>query len=350
MLDTELVKIDVNNIDHGIMKRAGAIIRRGGLVAFPTETVYGLGANGLDGAAAGRIFEAKGRPSDNPLILHISDVKELDKLVRSVPDSAVRLIDRFWPGPMTLVMDKSSRVPEEVTAGLDTVAVRMPDHEIAILLIRYAGVPIAAPSANISGKPSPTVAEHVMDDLMGRVDMIIDGGRVSIGVESTVIDVTCLPVTVLRPGGITLEQIREVAGDVSVDPALADIDGISVPRSPGMKYTHYSPEAQVIIIDGKVDRVAEKIKQMTRELEGQGRKVGILATEQTRQLYSRGVVIPAGDREAPGTIAARLFSILREFDKRKVDVILAESVEEKDMGLAVMNRLLKSAGYNVIKV
>lgn len=349
MINTEIIKVDVNNIDHSVLRKASALLREGGLVAFPTETVYGLGANGLDNKAVKRIFEAKGRPSDNPLILHISDVKELDKLVTSIPENAVKLMNRFWPGPMTMVLKKSFQVPEAVTAGLDTVAVRMPDHDIARLLIRYAGVPVAAPSANLSGKPSPTSADHVIEDLMGRVEIIIDGGSVSIGVESTVIDVNYSHVTVLRPGGITVEQIRGVVGHVSLDPALADTAGNFIPRAPGMKYTHYSPDAQVIIIDGKVDRVVEKIMKMTVELEKQGKRVGVLATDQTKDLYTHGIIISAGDRYAPETIAACLFRLLREFDRRGVDVILAESIEEKDIGLAVMNRLLKSAGHNMIK-
>lgn len=349
-IHTQIVKIDVNNIDHSALKRAGALLREGGLVAFPTETVYGLGANGLDDRAVKRIFEAKGRPSDNPLILHISHIRELDRLVASVPERARMLIDRFWPGPMTLVLKKADLVPDQVTAGLDTVAVRMPDHPVARCLIGYAGVPVAAPSANLSGKPSPTRAEHVIEDLQGRVEMIIDGGDVAIGLESTVIDVTSPRITVLRPGGITVEQLREVTGEVYIDPALFNTGEEFIPKSPGMKYTHYSPEAEVVIVAGKVDKVVGRIRQMAWELEQQGKKVGILATEQTKHLYDRGVIISAGDRNYPGTIAARLFGMLREFDKQGVDVILAESIEEKDIGLAVMNRLLKSAGYNVINV
>jgi len=349
MIKTEVVKVDVNNIDHSVLKRASALIREGNLVAFPTETVYGLGANGLNCTAVKRIFEAKGRPSDNPLILHISDVKELDKLIISIPENAVKLMNRFWPGPMTMVLKKSPLVPEVVTAGLDTVAVRMPDHEIARLLIKYAGVPVAAPSANLSGKPSPTSADHVIEDLMGRVEMIIDGGDVSIGVESTVIEVSQTRVAVLRPGGVTVENISEVVDNVSIDPALTDTEGSFIPRAPGMKYTHYSPAAEVIIIDGRMDRVAERIGKMVEEFESQGKRVGVLATEQTKHMYTSGIVISVGDRELPKTIAASLFGLLREFDKRGVDVILAEAIEERDMGLAVMNRLLKSAGYNIIK-
>jgi L-threonylcarbamoyladenylate synthase len=349
MIKTEVIKVDVKNIEHQLLKKAGMLLREGKLVAFPTETVYGLGANGMDANAVRRIFEAKGRPSDNPLILHIARIRELDRLVSFVPEKALTLMDRFWPGPMTLVLKKSPLVPDIVTAGLDTVAIRMPDHPIARHIIEYAGVPIAAPSANLSGKPSPTSAEHVVEDLMGRVEMIVDGGDVAIGVESTVVDLTLPRVTVLRPGGITLEQLRETVGEVVLDPALEDTGENFVPKAPGMKYTHYSPEAEVIIIDGNLENVVNKIKDMVAELEKEGRKVGILATEQTKYLYTGGIVISAGDRKIPGTIAARLFRILREFDRRGVEIVLAEAIEERDMGLAVMNRLLKSSGYNVIK-
>ncbi|MGI6704664.1 MAG: L-threonylcarbamoyladenylate synthase [Clostridia bacterium] len=348
-MDTRVVGIDPHNIDHQQLKRAGALIRDGGLVAFPTETVYGLGANGLDADAVGRIFEAKGRPPDNPLILHISCAGELDRLVKEVPQRALTLMDRFWPGPLTLIFKKSYLVPETVTAGLDTVAIRMPSHPIAMNLIKYAGVPVAAPSANISGKPSPTRAAHVIRDLSGRVDMIIDGGDVTVGLESTVAEVTGEEVVILRPGGITLEQIREVARDVALDPAIEGDILRGVPKAPGMKYTHYSPEADVIIIEGHTQRVVAAIERMAQQLQEQGKRVGIMATEQTEALYRHGLVISVGDREDPSTIAAGLFAALREFDALGIDVILAEGIEQKGVGLAVMNRLLKAAAYHVIK-
>jgi len=348
-MNTRVVVIDPQNIDHETLREAGALIRNGGLVAFPTETVYGLGANGLDPGAVKRIFQAKGRPSDNPLILHISRAEELDRLVEGISPTAERLIERFWPGPLTLIFKKSPLVPEVVTAGLDTVAVRMPSHPVAMGMIRYAGVPVAAPSANTSGKPSPTRADHVIRDLLGRVDMIIDGGDVSVGLESTVAEVSGGRVLILRPGGITPEQIAEVAGDVAVDPALLPDNEMGTPKAPGMKYTHYSPEAEVIIIDGEVYRAAERIKQMAQDLEKQGKRVGIMATEQTKALYKGVPVISVGDRDKPYTIAANLFAVLREFDALGVDVILAESMEQRGVGLAVMNRLLKAAAYHVIK-
>lgn len=349
MIKTEIVEVESENIDLDIVKKAGALLREGKLVVFPTETVYGLGANGLDAEAVKRIFEAKGRPSDNPLILHISSAGQMDRLVSRVPENALKLMERFWPGPMTLVMEKSPLVPGAVTAGLDTVAIRMPDHPVAKAVIEHAGVPIAAPSANLSGKPSPTSARHVIEDLMGRVDMIIDSGDVLIGVESTVVDLTSGKATVLRPGGVTLEQLREALGEVDLDPGLISHGDNIIPRAPGMKYTHYSPEAEVIIVDGRLEDIVDRIKSMTAGLEDSGKRVGILATEQTKDRYARGLVISAGDRNTPATIAANLFGLLREFDRKGVDVILAEAIEERDVGLAVMNRLLKSAGYNIIR-
>ncbi len=349
-MNTKVITVNPHNIDHRVLKKAGALIKNGGLVAFPTETVYGLGADGLNVEAIKKIFKAKGRPSDNPLILHISHRKDLDRLVTDVPPVAYRLMERFWPGPLTLVLKKTSLVPKAITAGLKTVAIRMPSHPVAMCLIKYAGVPVAAPSANISGKPSPTRAAHVINDLMGKADLIIDGGDVTVGLESTVAEVTDKQVTVLRPGGITLEQIRQVAGKAVIDPGLEGDVFTKVPKSPGMKYTHYSPEADVIIIEGKPGDVAVEIRRRALELEGQGKKVGIMVTGQARDLYTCGYVISVGDRDEPATIAARLFASLREFDILGVDIILAEGIERKGIGLAVMNRLLKAAAYHVIKV
>ncbi len=349
-MDTKVVSIDPQNIDHRKLKEAGALIKAGGLVAFPTETVYGLGADGLNVEAVKKIFRAKGRPLDNPLILHIFHERDLDKLATDIPPVASRLMDKFWPGPLTLVLKKTSLVPEGITAGLETVAIRMPSHPIAMHLIKYAGVPIAAPSANISGKPSPTRAAHVIRDLMGRVDLIIDGGDVTVGLESTVAEVIGRRVTILRPGGVTLEQIREIAEEAVLDSGLEGNIFKGTPRSPGMKYAHYSPEAKVIIVEGETKRVVSEIRRRASGLEKQGKKVGIMATGYTEDLYPQGHVISVGDREEPSTIAARLFAALREFDILGVDVILAEGIERKGMGLAVMNRLLKAAAYHVVRV
>lgn len=350
-MKTEIIKLDLDYMDMDKIDHAAGILKSGGLVAFPTETVYGLGANALDETAVKKIFEAKGRPSDNPLIVHISSKNEVDRLVRSIPANAEKLMNTFWPGPLTLVLDKSGLVPQVITAGLDTVAVRVPSHPAALALIKAAGLPIAAPSANTSGKPSPTLAEHVIEDLTGKVDVIIDAGNSTVGLESTVLDVTVDPAVILRPGGITPEQLEQVLGIVGIEPALSGkMDKDIKPRSPGVKYTHYSPKAQVIVIEGMLPGVVEKISELLREYERKGIKAGVLATEQTQGFYTGAEVISAGSRNNPETIASSLFGALREFDNRKVEVILAEAIEKTGIGLAVMNRLNKAAGYHIIKV
>lgn len=351
MIKTELISIDPQNIQQDKLSCAAEIIRNGGLVAFPTETVYGLGADAMNEKAVLRIFEAKGRPSDNPLIVHVSSADEVPQLVQNIPEQARLLIDRFWPGPLTLVMKKSPAVPLSVTAGLDTVAVRMPSHPVALSLIKSAGVPIAAPSANRSGKPSPTAAAHVIEDLTGRVEAIIDAGSCNVGVESTVLDITNGKPIILRPGGVTHEQLRTVLGEVSLDPALLGKVSESVkPKSPGMKYRHYAPKAQVIVIEGDINPAADKIHELYNKYTSEGYRVGIMATDETQKLYPVPIIISAGSRKAPETIASSLFSVFREFDSLGVDIILSESVNTKGIGLAIMNRLKKAAGNNIIKV
>lgn len=350
-MKTIIKNMDKNNIDIESVSIAADILRSGGLVAFPTETVYGLGANALNEKAVRGIFAAKGRPSDNPLIVHVSHIDMVKGLVKDIPELALKLMERFWPGPLTLIMEKSSCVPEIITAGLITVAVRMPAHPIALKIIEESKVPVAAPSANISGKPSPTEAKHVIEDLMGKVELIIDGGSSQIGLESTVLDLTVSPPMILRPGGITKEQLEEVAGKVNIDKSiLLDHQSDLKPRAPGMKYTHYSPNADVIIIEGNVEACVEKIKELIMDYEKKGVSVGILATEQTKEQYTRGAVMSLGDREKPDTIASNLFKGLRYLDNKGVKVILAEAVENAGVGLAVMNRMKKAAGYNIIKV
>ncbi len=350
-MKTEIVKIDKSNIDIKKIKYCAEVLKSGGLVAFPTETVYGLGANALDEKNVEKIFKAKGRPSDNPLIVHISDRQRIHELVGNVPEVASLLMDRFWPGPLTLILDKADIVPRVITAGLDTVAVRMPSHPVALALIRESGIPVAAPSANTSGRPSPTNAKHVIDDLSGKVDIIIDAGTSKIGLESTVLDLTTEPPLILRPGGITLKQLKEVSNDIDIDPALMKRPEKDCrPKSPGMKYTHYSPRAEVIIVEGDMEKVAGKIGSLAREYEAGGKKVGILATDQTVNLYSGGELITLGDRDKPETIAAKLFWALRELDGRNVEIILAEGVDYSGIGLAVMNRMNKASGFNIIKV
>lgn len=348
-MDTKVYYLDENNPDIEILEYAADVMKAGGTVVFPTETVYGLGANALDESAANKIFIAKGRPQDNPLIIHVAD-KNIENYVEYIPAGAKLLMDTFWPGPLTIIMKKSMIIPDIITAGLDSVAVRMPSNKIASELIRLCGVPVAAPSANLSGRPSPTDIKHVIDDLTGRVDIIIGGGKTNVGLESTVIDMTGKP-TILRPGGITFEDLKSVLGEVYIDPAIMKKPSDDLkPKSPGMKYRHYSPRAEMLIVDGDPANVVSKINELcSRSLE-QGRKVGILASSQTIHMYKHGTALNLGDRENPETIAASLFDRLREFDDLGVDVIYSESVGEQNIGLAIMNRMKKAAGYNVIHV
>lgn len=326
------------------LEHAAQILRCGGLVAFPTETVYGLGGDGLQPEAAKRIYEAKGRPSDNPLILHISSREELSDIVTEIPERAEALMDAFWPGPMTLIFHKSRKVPYETTGGLDTVAVRMPAHRGARELIAHAGVPVAAPSANLSGRPSPTTAEHVKEDLWGRIDLIIDGGAVGIGVESTIIDVTEEIPVILRTGHITRRMIEKVAGEVRLDPALASQNPDVRPKAPGMKYRHYAPQAQMTVIEGETEAVIQRIQELAAAYPPE--KVGILATEESIGAYPHGQVVSAGSRERH-TIEQGLYRALREFDHRGVEVIFSESFPEDERSEAIMNRLLKAAGHRI---
>lgn len=325
------------------LQRAASILREGGLVAFPTETVYGLGGNGLQPEAAKKIYEAKGRPSDNPLILHISKIDELNEIVSEIPQTAYPLMKKFWPGPMTLIFHKSDNVPYETTGGMDTVAVRMPAHEGARDLIEAAGVPIAAPSANISGRPSPTTAEHVREDLDGRIDMIVDGGAVGIGVESTIIDLTEEVPVILRPGHITKKMLEEVIGGVDTDPGLTD--SAIRPKAPGMKYRHYAPKAEMIVFEGKEKEVVGEINRRAAQYPPD--KVGILATEESVADYPHGQVLSVGSRRLH-TVEQGLYQVLRAFDHKGVEIILSESFSQEEEGEAVMNRLLKAAGHCVV--
>ncbi|NJE41686.1 L-threonylcarbamoyladenylate synthase [Thermococcus sp. GR6] len=329
-----------DGMDGRKIKIAAKFILEGKLVAFPTETVYGLGADALNEEAVRRIFEAKGRPADNPLIVHIADFDDLKKLAREIPDEARLLAEKFWPGPLTVVLPKKEEVPTVTTGGLDTVAVRMPAHPIALALIR-ASTPIAAPSANISGKPSPTLAEHVIDDFYGKIECIIDGGETKIGVESTVVDLSGEKPTLLRPGGLPLEEIEKVIGEVEIHPAVRG-KLVDVARSPGMKYKHYSPNAQVIVVEGPRENVRKKIEELVNEYRKKGLRVGVMATEQ----YDADEFFHLGTSEEE--VARNLFKALRELDKRGVDIIIAEGIEERGLGFAVMNRLRKAAGYRIV--
>ncbi len=331
--------------------RAGRILREGGLVAFPTETVYGLGADALHEEAAAKIYAAKGRPSDNPLIAHIADREQLAGLAADIPDSAVKLMDAFWPGPLTLIFRKTEAVPRGTTGGLETVAVRMPSHETARALIRAAGVPVAAPSANTSGRPSPTTAAHVLEDMDGKIDCILDGGPVGIGLESTIIDVTGEIPVILRPGYISREMAEAVVGPVSIDPAVeGPPDPDVAPKAPGMKYRHYAPKAQLTIVAGETEAVAERINRLTGEKAAQGIPCGVICTEETRERYSCQDVKVVGSRNKPETIAHNLYAVLREFDEEDIAFIYSESFEGGQLGQAIMNRLKKAAGYHIIQV
>lgn len=348
-MNTEIIRIsDVEN-EHEAINRAAQIIKTGGLVAFPTETVYGLGGNGLSSLASSKIYEAKGRPSDNPLILHIASIEQLYPLVEKIPEIAERLMDAFWPGPMTLIMKKSSIVPKETTGGLDTVAVRMPAHPVALALIEAAGLPIAAPSANASGRPSPTCADHVCEDLSGKIDMIIDGGVVGIGLESTIIDVTGEIPTILRPGFITQEILEKLLGEVRVDKAsVSKMEEGESPKAPGMKYRHYAPKAPLTIVRGDASSVVRKINELVKKAQAEGKKAGIICTRENMKLYTNGEIKCIGARDAEGEIALNLYGIIREFDSTDVDVIYSEAFESGSLGHAIMNRLLKAAGHQVI--
>ena len=349
-METIIKKIDKNDKNTDIIGEAGRILKEGGLVAFPTETVYGLGADALNEDAAKKIYAAKGRPSDNPLIVHITNMKALEKIVTEIPEKAEKIAEKYWPGPLTMIFNKSAIVPYGTTGGLDTVAVRMPVHEIAREVIDAGGGYIAAPSANTSGRPSPTNAEHVAEDLTGRIDMIVDGGPVQIGVESTILDVTVEPPMILRPGAITKEMMEEVIGEVAVDKTLIKPDSKIVPKAPGMKYRHYAPKADLTIIEGPMEKVVEEINRLAKEKADAGYKVGIIGTEETVGKYVTGDVKCIGTRSDENTIAANLFGILREFDDDTVDFIYSESFDTAGIGSAIMNRLLKAAGHHVEKL
>ena len=351
-MDTIIRKItDDDDNNEIIIKTAADIIARGGLVAFPTETVYGLGGDAFDVNASARIYEAKGRPSDNPLIVHVAALEDLYSLTDNVPDKALALAKEFWPGPLTMIVDKKSCVPDTVTGGLSTVAVRLPSHKVARDLIKASGTFIAAPSANLSGRPSPTRAEHVIEDLSGRVDMIIDGGDIEIGLESTIVDLTEDVPVILRPGYITMEMIEDVIGDVRLDKALMTgvSDGVA-PKAPGMKYRHYAPKAELTIIEGERDKVINRINSFVEEGRRRNRKVGVMLTAETYDMVEADVKISLGSGDSNEEIARNLFATLREFDETGVDVIYSEGFCDNGLGQAVMNRLLKAAGHRVIKV
>ena len=400
-METKRISIeDRKHIKDEELKEAASILRSGGLVAFPTETVYGLGGNALDEDAARKIYAAKGRPSDNPLIAHVSCVEEVAPLVKEIPEAGRKLMEAFWPGPLTMIFPKSEKVPYGTTGGLDTVAIRMPDDPVANRLIALAGVPVAAPSANTSGRPSPTTADHVWQDMNGRIEMIIDGGPVGIGVESTIVDVSSAVPAVLRPGAITMEMLAEVLGEVSVDPAiLGPLSADVRPKAPGMKYKHYAPKADLTLVEPGTGTEREsgaeqvtgaeqktgaeqvtgaeqkngadrntgadpetgldetqlqamicKVRELSREKIEAGYKVGVICTDESRGCYTDGEVRSIGARKSQASVAHNLYALLREFDDLGVDYIFSESFPKDHLGQAIMNRLSKAAGYKIVKV
>lgn len=353
-MNTIIEKIDKTQLNSKesirIIKMAGEILKAGGLVAFPTETVYGLGADGLNEEAAAKIYAAKGRPSDNPLIIHIANMASLKRIAKRIPETAVKIAEKCWPGPLTMIFEKTDAVPYGTTGGLETVAVRMPCDETAAALIREGGGFIAAPSANTSGRPSPTKARHVKEDLDGRIDMIVDGGPVDIGVESTILDMTVMPPMILRPGAVTREMLEELIGTVCVDQAIISSDSKERPKAPGMKYRHYAPRAELSIVEGQAGGVISRINHMTAQKIQEGYKVGIIGTDETVEQYKDGVIKSIGTRTDEAEIASRLYGILREFDDERVDYIFSEAFPTGGIGSAIMNRLLKAAGHHVIHI
>lgn len=347
-METIIKKVERENIEEKVIKEAGDILKEGGLVAFPTETVYGLGANALDEEAAMKTYAAKGRPSDNPLIVHIAEIDALQKIVSEIPDSVKSLAKAFWPGPLTLIFNKNENVPYGTTGGLETVAVRMPDDEIARELILSGGGYVSAPSANTSGRPSPTTAQHVAEDLTGKIEMILDGGSVDIGVESTILDMTVVPPMILRPGAITKEMLEEVIGEVTIDAALLSEDCKQAPKAPGMKYRHYAPKAEMIIVEGNPEEIVAAVQKISAEQMEAGIRVGVIATEESLDAYTNGIVKSIGSREQEDSVAHNLYRVLREFDDEDVDVIYSEAFSDEGIGTAIMNRLGKAAGHKVM--
>ena len=342
----------VKDLDKDIkyIEEAAQIIKNGGNVVFPTETVYGLGGDALNVDAVNKIFQAKGRPQDNPLIIHVAS-KDLSRWAREVPEIAKKLIDKFWPGPLTIILNKKNIVPDVTSASLESVGIRMPNNEVALKLIELSGTTIAAPSANISGRPSPTDVERCVEDLSGIVDYILGADKSEVGVESTIIDCTVEPAVVLRPGGVTLEMLKEIDDRITLDKGIMTKPTKDFkPKAPGMKYRHYAPKAKVTIVIGDSHKVVEKINEIVHNNIEQGKKVGILASKENEDKYKEGEVLVLGSSKDLREVAHNLFEYLRSFDDIGVDVILAEGYEEKGVGIAVMNILKKAAGYDIINV
>ena len=349
-METKIIKAyGEDDKDRELMELAGKIIKDGGLVAMPTETVYGLAGDARNPESSKKIYAAKGRPSDNPLIVHIADIEALDKIVREVPKEARKLAEKYWPGPLTMVFDRSPLVPLTTTGGLETVAVRMPSNEIAREFIRAAGGYIAAPSANKSGRPSCTTAEHVYKDMNGEIPLIIDGGEGGIGIESTIVDLTGDVACLLRPGAISLEMLKEVLGEVEVDPSIGGVISADAhPKAPGMKYKHYAPKGELFIVEGEAEAVAEKINSLVKEHERRGETTAVIASNETKSKYRCKIIRGIGSRSDELSISHNLFAILRDMDDLGVSFIYTESFDTPVLGMAIMNRLIRAAGHKII--
>ncbi|MDY6045111.1 MAG: L-threonylcarbamoyladenylate synthase [Peptoniphilus sp.] len=334
--------------DREEIKEAADMLRAGELVIFPTETVYGLGADGLNEEAIDKIFAAKGRPKDNPLILHIADPEQVLDLVKVIPPKGKDCMDMFWPGPLTLIFERSEIVPDGVTAGADTVAIRMPSHPIAHAILKEAYIPVAAPSANTSGRPSPTRLSHVLEDMKGKVPIIVDSGDSNVGIESTVLDVTVDPPVIYRPGGVTKEDLEAILGEVDIDRTTIDASNPAVPKSPGQKYRHYAPKGDGTLFAGDLKNVAKEINRRLAETEP-SKRTAVLCTTETKDAYEgMDLLIDMGSRENLEEVAHDLFDSLRRCDEEDIDVLFVEGFDFRGLGVGIMNRLLKACGGKVV--
>lgn len=350
-MNTIYSKFSIDNIDRDAVCKAGEIIKDGGLVAFPTETVYGLGGDALNSESSRKIYEAKGRPSDNPLIVHIANFEDLYKIAEDVPAEAIMLAKKYWPGPLTMIFNKKEIVPDTTTGGLDTVAVRFPSHPVAKEFIEAAGGFVAAPSANLSGRPSPTTGEHVFEDMNGRIDMILDSGACDIGLESTIIDFTQKIPMMLRPGYVNEEMLREVLGEVAKDPAVfGNTLTDAAPKAPGMKYRHYAPKGDLTIVVGKACDVESYIRERLAE-KSDGQRIGVLVSHENSDKYPKADFVgDIGSRSDEAEIASHLYELLRRCDEEDINIIYSEEFDTPKLGLAIMNRLIKAAGHKIIEV
>ena len=342
--------------DKACLAEAGRILKAGGLVAFPTETVYGLGGDAFNPDSSRKIYAAKGRPSDNPLIVHICKWDDIYRLVSTAPEhagklaAAKKLADAFWPGPLTMILPKAEEVPEETTGGLRTVAVRMPSHKTALALIEASGGYVAAPSANTSGRPSPTLAKYVLEDMDGRIDMVIDGGEVGIGLESTIVDLTVSPAEILRPGYVTEAMLRTLLGEIETDRTVFDGNSGQAPKAPGMKYRHYAPKGELTIVSGEEEKTFSYINERLRQARAAGKRTAVIAAEETARNYDADIRKSLGGRTDGLSAAKRLYRVLRELDDEGAEIIYAEAFENTGLGAALMNRLLKAAGHRMIEL